>query len=546
MPQERIERTALSICNFRANNFKEELSIVFVYVVFHSATETTLKNAPRKEVRGLMICAHFSRRPISSSGAPMTNSIDLAEVTTVGYRLRIVRVRCSWSDCELLLSRKILLEASLFSEAWLSPSSTRYRCYAGLCIFLFLAAIALGFSNGRHHGMLFTLVESDGRYYYAYLPSAIIDGDLDFSNQFREHWDVDFRPALLEERTATGLIGNKYPIGMALTLLPAFLIGHVAALATGNSLPADGYSWPYQIACVAWIQFLCWLTVRRIDRILTERMHISPGAAVWGIMVVVLGTPYLYYNIREPFMAHAVSTFWCTELVAVAVTPSITAGAAWPRLAFSAAMAVVCRPTNLFLLPVLAFGVVRRVQADGWRTTLRALPLTAVALVPIGLQMMTWRILYGSWLTYSYSDDERFLWAHPVLLQTLFSSRAGLFFWSPLLLLAVAALLRRVRDPLIGCWLLGASMLWYANSSWHCWWFGETFGARAFLELTALFGVGFGLLFTTIRDRPRLAATVAALAIVINVMLMGLYIKKLIPHDRPLLASTSNNINTEV
>src|SRR5690606_22701025 len=72
-------------------------------------------------------------------------------------------------------------------------------------------------------------VVSDGRGYYVYLPSLILDGDLDFSNQIKDHWDVDFSEGLLVPNTATGKIGNKYPIGTALTLAPAFLTCHVIA-----------------------------------------------------------------------------------------------------------------------------------------------------------------------------------------------------------------------------------------------------------------------------------------------------------------------------
>ena len=247
----------------------------------------------------------------------------------------------------------------------------RDRFYAGLCGALFLAAVVLGLANGRHHGAAFTLVESDGRFYYAYLPAVLLDGGLDFDDQIRDHWDIDYDPALLANRTDTGRVRNKYTVGMALTLAPAFLAGHAAALLTGGRVAADGYSWPYQIACLAWVHVLGWLTLRRIDRVATDGLGVPPAAALRGIAVVAFATPYAYYFAREPFMVHAVSTFWCTEAVAAALVPARRAAAAWPRLAFATAMAVVCRPTNLFLLPVVALGAIRRVRADGGPATLR-------------------------------------------------------------------------------------------------------------------------------------------------------------------------------
>ncbi len=422
----------------------------------------------------------------------------------------------------------------MFPQGWPISPTARDRWYAGLGILLFATAVLFGFLNGRHHGTIFTLLESDGRCYYVYLPSVFLDGDLDFTNQILEHWDIDFDPRLLGNREQTGLVPNKYPTGLALTLLPAFLVGHVLTLMSGGWLPPDGYSLMYQLSCLAWIQFLTWLTLCRIDRLVTERLHVTPAAALWGIAVVVLGTPYLYYTTREPFMVHAVSTFWCTELVAVAFNSTLQAGVAWPRLAFAAAMALVCRPTNMFLLPVAVFGMGGRVRADGWRTTWQAFPLASVALFPLGLQLLAWRILTGNWLSYSYGE-EGFDWFHPALLQTLFSSQHGLFFWTPILLLATLVLLRRAREPLIACWLLGAGLLWYVNSAWHCWWFGAAFGARAFVELAGLFAVGLSLLFASLQHRPRLATALAGLVVASNFVLMGLYIKQWIPHESPLL-----------
>jgi hypothetical protein len=193
-------------------------------------------------------------------------------------------------------------------------------------------------------------------------------------------------------------------------------------------------------------------------------------------------------------------------------------------------MAVVCRPTNLFLLPLAAYGVVRHLREHGWREGLRGWPLATATLVPLALQLVSWKILYGRWLPYTYGE-EHFVWSRPALWQTLFSSRHGLFLWSPILLAAALALVRRLREPCVACWLLGGALLWYANSAWPCWWFGDAFGGRAFLELSGLFGLGCGLLFESLQRAPGKAAGVALLAISYNFVLMALYITQRIPAD---------------
>ena len=420
------------------------------------------------------------------------------------------------------------------NSGWWSSVQGRRRTYAAMAVLLFVMAGLAGAAKAKKFGRPFDLTMSDGRYYYAHLASVVIDGDLDFSNQIREHWEQEFSQKLSQDRTEIGRVRNKYPIGLALTLLPAFWLGHLIALLSGGWIPANGYSWPYQLACLAMVELLVWRTLVRVDSLLIERLRVPAGAAKIGLMLLTLGTPYTYYAFREPFMVHAASAFWCMEVVAAAAMGHRGPRWLWPRLAFAGAMALVCRPANIHLVPVAAYGVAEAVRAQGWRRTLATVPLTGTAVVPVGLQLLCWRLIFGHWVFYTYGKAE-FYWFHPALWETLFSSRHGLFFWSPVLLLAVAALWHRARDPLVQYWALGGALLWYANSAWHSWWFGDAYGARAFLELAGLFGIGLGLLFETLGRVPKLAMALVLLVLVFNWVLMALYITERIPRGDYLL-----------
>jgi len=112
-------------------------------------------------------------------------------------------------------------------------------------------------------------------------------------------------------------------------------------------------------------------------------------------------------------------------------------------LAVVAGLITLVRPTNSIVCVFAAlYGV-----SDGatWRERLRllwqqkSLILTGMlvyvaVLVP---QFAYWHDATGHWVIFSYTD-ETFDFAHPELANVLFSVRKGLFFWSPLLLLAVA------------------------------------------------------------------------------------------------------------
>jgi hypothetical protein len=349
----------------------------------------------------------------------------------------------------------------------------------------------------------FDFAVSDGRYYWAYLPSLVVDGDLDFENQIREHWGPDFDEQLLADRTAAGRVHNKYPIGLALSLAPAFLAAHASSLGlfalTGAAgLAPDGYSVLYQLYALAWVMALGVGTLLLVDRLLTRRLGFTPRQALLAVLSYWIGTHWAYYFFREPLMVHVTSAFWvaaCAHLCLL-VRPErgfTDAAGLWcaAGIALTAGLALVTRPTNaVILLPFLAPLLARP-------GCVRAVPLLlGLGALPFLAQLVVWHRLHGSFFHYSY-HDEGFHWLEPALVSTLFSSRHGLFSWAPLLVFAAAGSvlawragrgseLRRVLAP----WLVAAGLLWYVNSCWHQWWFGDAFGARAFLELTPLFVLG--------------------------------------------------------
>jgi hypothetical protein len=424
----------------------------------------------------------------------------------------------------------------------LDTAAARYRLYALVAVALY--AVALGSLAVKRTT---NFVVSDGRGYYVYLPSLVVDGDLDFENQVREHWDGDPPAPLWEPRTPRGLVPNKYPVGVALTLAPSFLTAHAVAgglhALTGAAWCApDGYTLPYQLLTMAFIFGLGAASLALADRLATRTFGVPPGPAAAAVVAFWLGSHYLYYFVREPFMAHVVGCFWVTA--AVALVASLRRGLPAGRLpagrltllVFVTSMAVVCRPTSAaILLPFGLYLLVRVARAGLAGRLLARAPVAALGLAPVFVQMLVWHRLYGQWVVYSYAG-EGFHWTRPAAWQTLFSSRHGLFFWSPLLLVAAVGLAARLRrdgrraDPLLGCFLAGFALLWYCNSCWHCWWFGDAFGGRAFLELGGLFVLGLAFAFAEAGRRARLpcAAAVAASG-VYSLALMAAYVLHVVP-----------------
>jgi hypothetical protein len=199
----------------------------------------------------------------------------------------------------------------------------------------------------------------------------------------------------------------------------------------------------------------------------------------------------------------------------------------WALLGFCAAMLIVTRNIAVVYLALPALIIARR----SWRV---ATWLAIGAAGPLAVQFVAWKILYGSWVVYSYSPD-RFELAQGNPLRTLFSPWHGWFYWHPFLLVAVAAFaawaVRRTEGRL---WLVSLVAILVLNSVWPVWWFGSSFGHRGFDAATLFAMVGAAALWhaTVIRPRLRVAlATVACVAIAWNLVLLALFLTQRISRE---------------
>ena len=145
--------------------------------------------------------------------------------------------------------------------------------------------------------------------------------------------------------------------------------------------------------------------------------------------------------------------------------------------------------------------------------------------------------------------------ARPSVLDSLFASRHGVLFWTPLLTLALVGLVLRAarghRDALGA--LSALSLLALVNASLRPWWSGG-FGNARFLPALPLFALGLATLLEGLRTlaerRPlRVAALAGALLVAWNLLLMAQYRAELIPRDDtvsfPAVAENSARLLTE-
>jgi len=331
---------------------------------------------------------------------------------------------------------------------------------------------------------------ADAAYYYAYLPSLVLDGDLDLANQYQVtgNW---YRLGT----TPIGRPGNVFGIGPAVFALPAFVVGHGLARLAGDR--GDGFS-RWETTLVLWTSIPMSLGALVLAARLARRRVGSAFAGYTGAVAAAVAGPLLYYAIRQPGYAHPCAALFATLLIE---RWDASYGAAprslrtWLVLGAAAGAAALARPQLAvwaLVLPAAAFDDVRRRGQVGFARLAGRWALAAAAAALVVLpQLAAWQALYGAW--YVVPQGPGFLrWDAPAWTETLLSSRNGLLPWAPLyapMALGVLALARRgVRLPL--ALLLGLFGQAIVNGAAWDWWAGGSFGGRRFDSCYAVFAVG--------------------------------------------------------
>jgi hypothetical protein len=370
------------------------------------------------------------------------------------------------------------------------------------------------------HQLVDRPIRADGVSYYQYLPAWIADGDPTFETQARDccFGYITELPIGIERWPETGRWLDAHPIGVAVLMLPFFLVAH--GLSWWSNLPQDGFSLYYQyivgFAGLAYV--VAGLTILR--RLLLQ--HFSEAVVLATLASITFGTNLFHYAVYDSTYSHAFS-FFLVALLLVLVELWWEAATVWRSVALAvvAALIILVRHTNVVLLAfVPLYGISR--LAD-FRTKLNRLQqrrdlillMLAVGLVCLSPQLMLYKWATGHWIANAYGDGVSFNFGSPHILDTLFSVERGLFFWSPILLFSIGGLVVAkgwAREQAAATVTVLAAHT-YLLASWYTWDYGAGFGHRGFTDVLAPFAVYVAAFFAWTARRPRLATLVRAVAV---------------------------------
>jgi hypothetical protein len=381
-------------------------------------------------------------------------------------------------------------------------------------------------------------IHGDGKGYYVYLPALFLDHDLTLQQTaYRSFGGTPGNiPGVSWERTAVpagqphqhGWV-DHFGVGEAVMIAPFFAVGDIVAKETGQ--PQDGFSSPYQ-----WAASTAGTVYMLLGLALTAgflKRWFSRRTVVATLIAITFGAAVFEYGSYETTLSHAYSFCVVALVVWLALRvwerPRILGVAA---LGAALGLLTLVRATNLMLLVFCVLvGVERREDLLRRARSLRGrVDLVAVGvgvfLVVLIPQSAYWYRITSALVFDPYGQQGQYLdLLHPHLEGVLFSVRKGLFFWTPLLILAVAGLplLRRTARPVFAAAVAYLAVAVWVVSSWSSWPYGFSFGMRALIDEMPVFALGLAALIETVRGAFARRLLLAAIVLTTLIAVQGMY-----------------------
>ena len=373
----------------------------------------------------------------------------------------------------------------------------------------------------------------DALWYFGYLRSALVDGDFDLYEEF-----------VLRNPHGMYLPPPAAPIfylGTPLFDLPAALLVRPIALILGRAgiLPGgDGYG-PLEIGAATWSPMMLAVGAVALTHRLSRRYAGGPSSAI-AASAWLFASPMAFFAFVWPGYPHPAGAFLAAAFLLVWAREDAAPSAyRYGLLGLLGGALALAHPQDVlyFALPAmdLAGSMLRGERLAGIR---RGAALAGGAIAAFAPQLAAWIRTSGRWLPHVYAEiGDPFRWSRPAFLDVLFSGYNGLFTWTPLALFAVAGIFLLRRDhPRVFRGLLAILLLeWWAIASYGYWWGGASLGARYFLSVWPVLGVGLALAVARLARRSGLvvAGLAAAPFVYWNLLLMAQFRLEKIEHNQP-------------
>lgn len=392
-----------------------------------------------------------------------------------------------------------------------------------LSVLFVFGSIVLYNMENRDWNRPIRLIKDDVHYYYVYVPSVIVYHDYRLGRVYNKLPGYVRNELWLPNHKETGRAYSKMSMGLALIYAPFTVFAHYVLVPVMNWEP-DGYSPPYKLGLLMSAMVFLLLGLWHLRKILLQ--HYSETVTGLTLAIVVLGTNLSWYSTTEATMSHVYSfaliIIFYRLLQGWLITPSIRTTL---LTGFVFGLLVLVRPTNLMFLVLFFttsdFGDRIRFL---FRNFARILLMLAMFLVVWAPQFAFWKYVSGDWFFYTY-DKESFFWNNPQIISSLFSFRKGWLLYTPLMALSIIGLpiLWKQNKTLFIQVVSVCILLIYINSSWWCWWFGGSYGNRAYIDGYGIFALSIGAFLKSAGEWKIRLFKITGLMLIVFLILLNIF-----------------------
>jgi hypothetical protein len=360
-------------------------------------------------------------------------------------------------------------------------------------------------------------IRSDGYSYYVYLPSLLLWQDPTLERVAADCCAGTY-PAYtgLRRWPPTGRWLDPHPIGVALHMLPLFVGAHL--LTRWSNMSPDGFS-PYYQHAAALAGLLYMVAGLAILRRTLSRQF-TDGVVLATLVAVTFGTNLFHYGVVDATFSHVFAFFTVCALVELTVRwweqPTVRRTFA---LGAIGALVILTRHTNaicLLLIPLYgtnSWRDLRSLPQRLWQRRSSLLAMAAMVAACVFPQLLLYKVATNHWAVSPYAAiGAKFYFTSPHIRDVLFSTQKGLFFWSPVLLLAVAGMTtpRGTARTMFGAAIVVLALDTYLIASWDDWQFGGSFGHRGFTDALGILALFLASFFEWAAARRRIRPFVIA------------------------------------
>lgn len=352
-------------------------------------------------------------------------------------------------------------------------------------------------------------VYGDGRYYYVYLPSILLEHTINLTHAF----SIIKSGYVL---TAKHIPENMYDIGAPLFWSIPFLLTHFFI---SFFVKANGYQLTYQFIIGIWNISAVFTGLYCL--FLTLRKFFSEKVSLLTVIILFLSTNLLFYGAVDVLNSHSTSFFASSLFLyflfkKITVKNSIMMGVFLGLLNLTRSQEIL-----FFIFPI--FLLIRNPR----QYYPHFIIVTLSAILTFSPQLVIWYLMSGSWLGNPYFHaGTTFYLSHPQILGVLFNKSDGLFLWTPSIIIAVTGLIyfaknnRKTGIPMV----LLFSAEFYTIASWSTWWEGSSYSARMLVSGLPFLAFGFAYLLSQERWY-KLTLSISSFLCILNPMLIVVFLR---------------------